>query len=93
MEFCSAFIGPNDAKTAGLVDAVCDEKAVEENALVKIREMAALPPTAFALTKQHRTREIPSQFQAIRQDLNRAFMDCWFAPATQDLLKEAAQKF
>ncbi len=93
MEFCSAFIGPNDAKTVGLVDAVCDEKAVEENALGKIREMAALPPTAFALTKQHRIRQIPPRFIAVRQELNRSFMDCWFAPATQVLLKEAAQKF
>jgi enoyl-CoA hydratase/carnithine racemase len=93
IEFCSAFIGPNDAKAAGLADAVCDEKAVEENALEKIREMAALPATAFALTKQHRTRQIPPRFQSVRQDLNRTFMDCWFAPATQALLKEAAQKF
>jgi enoyl-CoA hydratase/carnithine racemase len=93
IEFCSAFIGPNDAKAAGLADAVCDEKAVEENALEKIREMAALPATAFALTKQHRTRQIPLRFQSVRQDLNRTFMDCWFAPATQALLKEAAQKF
>jgi enoyl-CoA hydratase/carnithine racemase len=93
MEFCSAFFGPNDAKTAGLADAVCEEKAVEENALEKIREVAALPSAAFALTKQHRIREIPTRFKAIRQDLNRAFMDCWFTPATQTLLKEAAQKF
>lgn len=93
MEFCSAFIGPNDAKTGGLVDAVCDEKEVEENALEKIREIAALPLTAFALTKQHRTRQIPHRFNAVRQDLNRDFMDCWFAPATQTLLKEAAQRF
>jgi enoyl-CoA hydratase/carnithine racemase len=93
MEFCSAFIGPNEAKTVGLADVVCDEKAVEGDALEKIREMAALPPTAFALTKQHRIRQISPRFKAIRQDLNRAFMDCWFAPATQALLKEAAQKF
>lgn len=93
MEFCSVFIGPNDARAAGLVDAVYEEKAVESRALQKIRDVAALPPMAFALTKQHRTRDIPPRFIAIRQDLNRAFMDCWFAPATQTLLKEAAQKF
>lgn len=93
MEFCSAFIGPTDARAAGLVDAVCSEKAVEENALEKIRGIAALPPAAFALTKQHRIRQIPTRFKAVRQDLNRAFMDCWFAPATQTLLAEAAAKF
>ena len=93
MEFCSAFLGPNEAKAAGLVDLVCDETAVETAASEKMRELAALPPTAFALTKQHRTRQIPVRFNAVREDLNRAFMDCWFAPATQTLLKQAAQKF
>jgi enoyl-CoA hydratase/carnithine racemase len=93
MEFCSGFLGPHDAKAAGLADAVCDEKAVEETALEKIRALAAMPQTAFALTKQHRTREIPSRFKAMRQELNRAFMDCWFAPAAQALLQDAASKF
>jgi enoyl-CoA hydratase/carnithine racemase len=93
MEFCSSFLGPNEAKAAGLVDAVCDEKAVEDKALEKIRNLAAMPQMAFYLTKQHRTREIPHRFSAIRQALNRAFMDCWFSPAAQALLKEAANKF
>ncbi len=93
MEFCSGFLGPHDAKAAGLADAVCDEKAVEDTALEKIRALAAMPRVAFTLTKQHRTREIPSRFKAIRSELNLAFMDCWFAPPTQALLQEAASKF
>jgi enoyl-CoA hydratase/carnithine racemase len=93
MEFCSGFLGPDDARTAGLADAVCDEKAVEDKALEKVRAMAGMPRVAFALTKQHRTREIPPRFKAIRQELTRAFMDCWFAPGSQSLLKEAASKF
>lgn len=93
MEFRSGFLGPDDAKAAGLVDGVCTEEEVETRALERISELAAMPATAFALTKQHRTREVASRFKAIRQDLNRVFMDCWFAPATQALLKEAATKF
>lgn len=93
MEFRSSYLGPDDAKAAGLADAIFGEEVVEERALERIREMAAMPRAAFALTKRHRTREIPSQFKAIRQDLNRAFMDCWFMPSTQALLKEAAHKF
>jgi len=93
MEFCSGFLGPHQAKAAGLADAVCDEKAVEDQALEKILAVSAMPRVAFALTKQHRIREIPLRFETIRQDLNRSFMDCWFAPATQTLLKEAAAKF
>jgi enoyl-CoA hydratase/carnithine racemase len=93
MEFCSGFLGPHDAKAAGLADAVCDEKEVEDSALEKIRQLAALPREAFALTKQHRTREIPARFNAVRPELNRAFMDCWFSPPAQSLLKGAAKKF
>lgn len=93
MEFTSRFLGPDDTKVAGLADEVCTEEAVEPRALERIRELAAMPRPAFAATKQHRIRQIPSQFKAIRQDLNRAFMDCWFMPSTQALLKEAAQKF
>lgn len=93
MELASRFLGPDDAKIAGLADEVCAEETVETRALEKINELASMPRPASAVTKQHRIRQIPSQFQAIRQDLNRAFMDCWFMPVTQALLKEAAQRF
>jgi enoyl-CoA hydratase/carnithine racemase len=93
MEFRSGFLSPDEARAAGLADAVCTEEEVEAHALERVSELAALPAAAFVLTKQHRTREIPSRFKAIRQDLNRAFMDCWFRPGTQALLKEAATKF
>ncbi|MGE5256356.1 MAG: enoyl-CoA hydratase/isomerase family protein [Hyphomicrobiales bacterium] len=93
MELASRFLGPEDAKAAGLADEVCAEEAVEARAVQRIRELAATPRPAFAATKQHRIRQIPSQFKAIRQDMNRAFLECWFMPATQALLKEAARKF
>lgn len=93
MEFRSGFLGPDEAKAAGLADAVCSEEEVEARAIERVAELAALPAAAFALTKQHRTREIPSRFKAMRQELNRAFMDCWFAPAAQALLQDAASKF
>ena len=93
MEFRSGFLGPDEAKTVGLADGVGSEEEVETRAMERVSELVALPAQAFALTKQHRTREIPPRFEAIRQDLNRAFMECWFAPATQVLLKEAAAKF
>jgi enoyl-CoA hydratase/carnithine racemase len=93
MEFRSGFLGPDEAQAAGLADAVSSEEEVEARAIERVSELAALPAAAFALTKQHRTREIQKRFTAIREDLNRAFMECWFAPASQALLKEAAAKF
>lgn len=93
IEFCSGFLGPGEARAAGLADAVEDEQTVEAKALEKVRALAGMPRAAFALTKQHRTRDIPPRFKAIRSELNRAFMDCWFEPATQALLEEASRKF
>jgi enoyl-CoA hydratase/carnithine racemase len=81
------------AKAVGLIDEVLPGEEVEPAAVARIHELAARTPAAFALTKQHRTREIAEQFQAIRSELNRAFMACWFAPDTQTLLKQAAEKF
>jgi enoyl-CoA hydratase/carnithine racemase len=93
IEFRSGFLGPDEAAAVGLADAVCTEEEVEARAIERVSELGSQPAQAFALTKRHRTREIPFRFGAVRQDLNRAFMDCWFAPATQALLAEAAKKF
>jgi enoyl-CoA hydratase/carnithine racemase len=93
LEYEAKLIEPEEAKAVGLIDAIAPAEEVEPRAVAQITELAAMSPLAFSLTKQHRTREIPSQFKAIRQDLNRAFMDCWFTSATQALLKEAAAKF
>jgi enoyl-CoA hydratase/carnithine racemase len=93
LEYAGKLIESEEAKSVGLIDAIAPVEEVEPRAVAQISELAAMPAAAFILTKQHRTREIPSKFQAIRQELNHAFMDCWFAPATQALLKEASAKF
>lgn len=93
MEYRGKLVEPEEAKAVGLIDGIFPEEEVEPKAVAKIAELTAMTAPAFFLTKQHRTREIPSRFKAIRQDLNRAFMECWFMPSTQALLKEAATKF
>jgi enoyl-CoA hydratase/carnithine racemase len=84
---------PEEAQAAGVVDGVCSEAEVEARALTHIEAVAALPPSGFPLTKQHRVKDIRAQFLAGRESINRAFMECWFMPATQALLKEAVTKF
>jgi enoyl-CoA hydratase/carnithine racemase len=93
LELQSGFLGPEEAAAAGLVDGVCTEEDAVARALERVEKSAAMPPEAFALTKQHRTREIPARFNAVRESLARAFLDCWFTPAALALLKEAAAKF
>lgn len=93
IEYESRLVPPEEARAMGLVDAVCTPEEVESAAVEKVARVAAMPTRPFELTKQHRTREIPGKFQAVRPELDRAFMDCWFMPETQGLLLEAAKKF
>lgn len=93
MEYLGAFLMPEEAQAAGVVDGVCPEVEVEAQALAHIEAVAALPPFGFPLTKQHRVKDVRAQFLAGRESIRQAFMDCWFMPSTQALIKEAATKF
>jgi enoyl-CoA hydratase/carnithine racemase len=93
MEYRGKLVGSEEAKAIGLIDGIFPAEEVESRSIATITELTAMTAPAFSLTKQHRTREIPSRFNAIRPGLNRTFMDSWFVPATQALLEEAAQKF
>ncbi len=93
MEYLSEFVVPDDARSAGLADAVCPEEEVEAQALALLRQAAELPPFGFPMTKQHRVSGIRNRFLAAREEINQGFMDLWWAPAVQALLSEAAKKF
>jgi enoyl-CoA hydratase/carnithine racemase len=93
IEYESKLVPPEEARSIGLVDGVCSPDAVEAAALEKLTRLAGMPARAFELTKQHRVREIPAKFKAVRAELDRAFMECWFTPETQSMLQEAAKKF
>jgi len=93
MEYLGAFLMPEEAQAAGVVDAVCPEAEVEARALAQVEAVAALPPFGFPLTKQHRVKDVHAQFLAGRGSISKAFMDCWFSPPVQALLRDAAVKF
>jgi enoyl-CoA hydratase/carnithine racemase len=93
IEYNGELVGPEDALAMGLVDELHPEEDVERRALEKAAALAQMPSRAFALIKQHRVRDLPLQFQAIRGSLGEAFMACWFSPATQERLREAAKKY
>jgi enoyl-CoA hydratase/carnithine racemase len=93
LEYEGELITPDKAKAIGLIDALFPSEEVEAKAVARIVELAGMSPPAFAVTKRHRTRAVAEEFKAIRQDMNEAFSDCWFVPATQTLLEQAAAKF
>jgi enoyl-CoA hydratase/carnithine racemase len=87
------FMEPGKAAEIGLVDGVVDPELVEEVALMRIREVAALPSSSLAAIKANRVEEVASRFEQNRKDQEAIFIDCWFNEMTQKILAKAAEKF
>lgn len=93
MMFSGKFVEPEEAKAIGLVDDVFDSENLEEKAVAKIAELAALPPYGIRIVKNNRIEAVRSRYEEMgRADADR-FLDCWFDPAVRELLSEAAKKF
>ena len=93
MMFSRKFVEPEQAKGIGLVDDVFDSEDLEAKAVTKISELAALPPFGIRVVKNNRIEAVKSRFEKMGSADADRFLDCWFNPAVQELLKEAAKKF
>jgi len=93
MMFKGEFVEPEKAQEMGLVDAIFSPEDLEEKAVAKIAELAALPPQGLTLIKNNRVGAVRSQYEAVRSTEADLFLDCWFNPAVQERLREAATKF
>jgi enoyl-CoA hydratase/carnithine racemase len=93
MMFKGEFVEPEKAQKMGLVDAVFFPEDLEEKAVANIAELAALPPQGLTLIKNNRVEAVRSQYEEVRSTEAHLFLDCWFNPAVQERLREAATKF
>jgi enoyl-CoA hydratase/carnithine racemase len=93
MMFKGEFVEPEEAQKIGLVDAVFSPQDLEEKALAKIAELTALPPCGLTLVKKNRVKAVRSRYEDVRSTEANLFLDCWFNPSVQELLREAAKKF
>ena len=93
MMFKGEFLEPEKALKIGLVDAVFSPEDLEEKAVAKIAELAALPPQGLTVIKNNRVGAVRSQYEEARSTEADLFLDCWFNPSVQEKLKEAAKKF
>lgn len=91
--FGGEFVEPEEAQRIGLVDDVVDTEDLEEKAVAKIAELAALPACGLTTIKNNRIEAVKSSYEEKRSADPDWFLDCWFNPAVQELLKEAAKKF
>jgi enoyl-CoA hydratase/carnithine racemase len=93
MMYSGKFVEPEEAKRIGLVDDVFESKDLEEKAVAKIAELTALPPYGFPTIKNYRVEAVKSRYEEMRSADIDLFLKCWFDPAVQELLGEAAKKF
>ena len=93
MLFTGEFLEPEQAHKIDLVDAVFSPEDLEKEAVVKIATLAGLPSGGLALTKNNRVEAVRSHYDKMRESDTDGFLNCWFDPAVQELLKEAAKKF
>ncbi len=93
MLYYGEFISLSDAKQIGLADEIFPDEAVENQAVEKVAELAALPGPAFAAIKANRVEAIRARYEKNYRTQNDIFLDCWFSDPVQALLREASQKF
>ena len=93
MMFKGEFVEPEKAQEIGLVDEVFSPEELEEKAVAKIAELAALSPGGLTVIKKNRVEGVRSQYEASRSTEADLFLDCWFNPSVQEQLREAAKKF
>lgn len=87
------FLDAEQAQKIGLLDEVCPAEKLEQKAIEKVADLAGLPPYGFNLIKENRVEEIRSRFKEKGSAKIGMFLACWFNPAVQELLKQAAKKF
>lgn len=84
---------PDDAFRMGLVDAVLPADEVERHALERMAILCRKPQPAFGITKNNRLLAVRALFKRQREARQAEMLDCWFDPAVQKMLAEAAEKF
>jgi len=93
MLYRGEFITASEAGQINLVDEVLPQEKVEDRALEKVAELAALPRPAFEAIKANRVEAIRIRFEENYKTKHETFLDCWFTEQSQELLVEAAKKF
>jgi enoyl-CoA hydratase/carnithine racemase len=93
INYWGEFLEAEQARKIGLLDDICLPEELDQKAIEKVAGLAALPSYGFPLIKANRVEEIQSRFKEKGSAKSVLFLDCWFNPAVQELLRQAAKKF
>jgi len=87
------FYPPDDAQRIGLVDYVQPQDQVLDKALEQARLLSMAPGEAFALVKANRVESVMVEILERLEVKQLRFVDCWYADAARQPLKDAGTKF
>jgi len=76
----------------GLVDAAADPDRLLDEAINAANAMAALPPAAFAITKNQLREPALARIREGRARFDAAIHEYWAAPATLDTIRDYVQR-
>jgi len=93
MLFGGELMSADQALRIGLVDAVVPEPDLEQSAIQKVAALAAHPPSGFTEIKANLVESVRYLYERKGMEKDKKFVQCWFLPEVQDLLKKAAEKF
>ena len=77
-----------EALEANLVHEVRPAEGFEEACLERLEEMATRDPNAYAVTKRYLRSATVERIRANDAQLATEFLQCWFAPGTQERIRE-----
>jgi enoyl-CoA hydratase len=83
---------PGRAKEIALVDELVAPAELEARALARAQELARAPRTAYAQVKAALLRPALSAIDAHGADERERWLDTWFAPGGQDLVRAAVAR-
>jgi enoyl-CoA hydratase/carnithine racemase len=81
------------ASQIGLVDAVLSAEELEQKAIEKVSTLAQKPGSGFARIKDARVEQVRQWYAEKGPEQDEIFINIFFQPEIQALLKEAAENF
>lgn len=91
--FTGEFITTQDARKAGLISETYSIEQVENKAIEKIEKLTLMPKDAVTSIKNNRLDIVVERYMKYWKEKEETFINLWFKEETQQLLKEAANKF
>lgn len=84
---------PEHACQIGLVDEVVTAEELEQKAVEAVTALARKPRSGFAVMKETRVEQIRQRYAEKGAEKDEVFINTFFQPEIQEMLKEAAEKF